>query len=153
MRAYNGLFSALTGHVVQSAILDDIKAWRPPLGHQKTKERKVKLDRLEFLCVQVYYTLLSPSMVDFVPCVQLMQKTHLSSWKIYIVFLHRKLKMCTSPTAGPFLSLGTTTQCFLCIPLTSYKSTSAAGLALVSLRFKEHGGFLMQLLPLILKPK
>ena len=38
--------------------------------------RKVKLDMLEFLCVRIYYILLPSSMVDFVPCDQLVQKAH-----------------------------------------------------------------------------
>ena len=46
----------------------------PPLGHRK--QRKVKLDRLEFLCVPIYYILLPYSMVEFVPCDQLLQKAH-----------------------------------------------------------------------------
>ena len=59
-----------------SAILDGKKAWHPPLGHRE--QRKVKLDRLEFLYVRIYYILLPSSMVhvNFVPCDQLVQKAH-----------------------------------------------------------------------------
>ena len=70
----NGPF-ALTGQMVKkSAILAGRKAWHPPLGHRE--QRKVKLDRLEFVCVRIYYILLPSSIVDFVPCDQLVQKAH-----------------------------------------------------------------------------
>ena len=71
----NGPF-VLTGHMVKkSAILDDKRAWHPPLGHRE--QRKVKLDRLEFLCVRIYHIPFPSSMVNFVPCDQLVQKAHL----------------------------------------------------------------------------
>ena len=51
----NGPF-ALTGHMVKkSAILDGKKAWHPPLAMGYREQRKVKVDRLEFLCVRIYY--------------------------------------------------------------------------------------------------
>ena len=56
-------------HGTKSAILNGKKTWNPPLGHRK--QRKVELDRLEFLCVRIYYILLPFSMADFVPCDQL----------------------------------------------------------------------------------
>ena len=59
-------------HGKKSALLDGKKSWHPPLGHRK--QRRVKLDRLEFLCVQIFNILLPSSMVDFVPCDQLVQK-------------------------------------------------------------------------------
>ena len=69
----NGPF-ALNGHMVKSAIPDGKKARHPPLGHRE--QRKIKLDRLEFLCVRIYYILLSSSMTDFEPCDQLVLKAH-----------------------------------------------------------------------------
>ena len=45
-------------------------------GHRK--QREVKLDRLEFLCVQIYHILLPSSAVVFVPCDQLVRKAHLT---------------------------------------------------------------------------
>ena len=63
-------------HGTKSATLDGKKAWHPPLGHRRQK--KVKLDRLEFLCVRIYYIPLPSTMVDFVPLDQLMQKAYLS---------------------------------------------------------------------------
>ena len=51
-------------HGTKSA-LDSKKAWHPPLGHRK--QRKVKLDRLEFLCVRINYILL-PSRARFFEC-------------------------------------------------------------------------------------
>ena len=60
----NGPF-ALTGHMVQN----------PPHWMAKKAKGKVKLDRLEFLCVRIYYILL-PSSTDFVPCDQLVKKAH-----------------------------------------------------------------------------
>ena len=64
------------GHMIKkSVILGGKKAWHPPLGYRE--QRKVKLDRLEFLCVRIYYILLPSSMVDSVPCDQLLpQKAH-----------------------------------------------------------------------------
>ena len=51
------------------AILDGQK-----VGHRQ--QRKVKIDRLQFLCVRIYCILLPSSMVDFVDCDQLVQKAH-----------------------------------------------------------------------------
>ena len=51
-------------HGTKFAILDGKRMWHPPLGHQK--QRKVKLGRLEFLCVWIWYILLPSSMADFV---------------------------------------------------------------------------------------
>ena len=70
-------------HGTKSAILDGKKTWHPPLGHRK--QRKVELDRLEFLCVRICYILLPSSMADFVPCDQLVQKAH-SSWIFWFCF-------------------------------------------------------------------
>ena len=82
-------------HGTKSAILDGKKAWHPPLGHRK--QRKVKLDRLEFLCVRIYYILLPSSMVDFVPCDQLVQKAHYMRMQYKIILaLASNAKLCTS---------------------------------------------------------
>ena len=48
--------------------------WHPPLGHRK--QRKIELDRLEFLCVRICYILFPSSMADFVLCDELVQKAH-----------------------------------------------------------------------------
>ena len=71
------VFSTINGHMVQNpAILDDKRTWHPPLGHRrKTKESRVP-DRLEFLCVRSCYIILPSSVVDFVPCDQLVQNAH-----------------------------------------------------------------------------
>ena len=66
----------------KSAILDGKKAWHPPLGRRE--QRGVKLDRLEFLCVRIYYILLPSSMADFVQCDQLVQKAHSPSTNLTI---------------------------------------------------------------------
>ena len=59
-------------HGIKSTILDGKKAWHLPLGHRK--QRKVKFDRLEFLCVRICYILLPSSMVEFAQCDQLVEK-------------------------------------------------------------------------------
>ena len=45
----NGPFALTEKKLQKSAILDGKLAWHPPLGHRE--QRKVKLDRLQFLCV------------------------------------------------------------------------------------------------------
>ena len=72
--SFEWVFCTNWSHSKKSAILDGKKVWHPPLGHREQK--KVKLDRLEFLSVRIYYILLPLSMVDFVPCDQLVQKAH-----------------------------------------------------------------------------
>ena len=61
-------------HGTKSAILDGKRMWHPPLGHRK--QRKVKLDRLDFLCVRICYILLPSSTADFTPCDKLVQTAH-----------------------------------------------------------------------------
>ena len=46
--------------------------------HWDIENRKVKLGRLEFFGVWIYYILLPSSMVDFVPFDQLVQTAHLN---------------------------------------------------------------------------
>ena len=67
-------FCTKWSHGKISAILDGKK--RGILHWDIEKKRKVKLDRLKFFCVRIYYILLPFSMVDFVLSDQLVQKAH-----------------------------------------------------------------------------
>ena len=70
----------------KSAIMDGKIAWHPPLGHRE--QRRVKLFRLEFLCVRMYHIRLPSSMADFVPCDQLTQYAHFLELFFSLVAYH-----------------------------------------------------------------
>ena len=79
-------------------------------------ENKVKLDRLEFLCVRIYYVILPSSMVDFVPCDQLVQKAHLG------VQLREKKEAAPPVTAITHIHYHTQTIChFMSIHCSEYE--------------------------------
>ena len=89
----NGPF-ALTGHMVKIRHTGWQKSVASSTGTSR-KQRKVKLDRLEFLCVRIYYILLPSSMADFVPCDQLVQKAHSA---VYAVKLSEPMNFSLSPS-------------------------------------------------------
>ena len=73
LKQSNGPFT-LTSHMVKIRHTGWQKSLASSVGHRE--QRKVKLDRLEFICVRIYYILLPSSMADFLPCDQLVLKAH-----------------------------------------------------------------------------